>query len=283
MRALAVMMLLGDVAAATPARPGVVAALGSAERTQLAADVARARRESPAAFVRVRALSGVRREVYGKTRARRPEVVRELRALGADGLMPMLEVLALDGWRDALGDEERRALESGMLRAVGLLGDRRAAPVLRAAVEQAAEEGVATEAAIALGRLCSPDEVAFLGARAQAAASSSQSVQSPSAQSQSQSSLADAARRRAAIAGLGACRSLASAQRLATLVDDAAVAPDAAAALTAVGSSWAWQAAGDIETGRQIRALAAPVVTRAQAAHKLTDAQAAAVLRSFER
>src|SRR5207253_233298 len=82
----------------------------------LEAEVARAKAARPDAFARFAAVKGYLPEGYLRTRARRPEASRELRALGPDALYPMLEALALRGVpHPALKPNERQALEIGLL------------------------------------------------------------------------------------------------------------------------------------------------------------------------
>jgi len=90
----------------------------------------------PQAWRAVSDLSTLRPEVYRATRIGRPAVTRELRSLGPDALLPMLDALAVSGYPRTLSTEEREALTVGLLEAVGFLRDRRAAPVLRAAFAQ---------------------------------------------------------------------------------------------------------------------------------------------------
>ncbi|HZS38153.1 MAG TPA: HEAT repeat domain-containing protein [Polyangia bacterium] len=238
-------------AGASAERPGLIAAsLDAGERAKLAGEVERARRETPQAFANLAAIGGVRPEVYMRTRARRPEATRDLRRLGPSGLWPMLEVAALRGFppQRALSDGERLALERGLVEVLGELGDARAIPVLRAALvgganDRAVEEG----AAVALGKLCGERELRLL----------------------IDLSRAGDARRASAIAGLGQCRQIAAAERLAAIAGerDAGAAEAAVRALGTIGSSWAWAtgSAGDAATGERIRAIAAQAMVRAGA------------------
>ncbi len=104
-------------------------------------------------------LSSLRPEVYRATRVGRPAVTRELRSLGPEGLLPMLDALAVSGYPRALSAEEREALTVGLLEAVGFLRDRRAAPVLRAAFAQ--ETAPDTLRAAARGLAALDDEASW--------------------------------------------------------------------------------------------------------------------------
>jgi HEAT repeat protein len=141
-------------------------------------------------------------------------------------LWPLLEALALrappeSGPREA----ERQALAAGMLDALGVLRDPRAAPVLRSAFDHGRSAAVVRAAARALGRLCDDTSLELLRRRAAGAGPHTL----------------------AAVGGLGPCRRLESAAELVAVLDtaaDPAVAEAAAEALGVVGSSWAWRALG---------------------------------------
>lgn len=101
--------------------------------TQMRAD----RRLHPEAWRAVSDLSGLRPAVYTASRLRRPSVSRELRQLGPDALLPMLDVLAVSGYSRTLDATEQDALTVGLLEAVGALRDARALPVLMTAYDRA--------------------------------------------------------------------------------------------------------------------------------------------------
>jgi len=205
--------LLGD--AALPAVPARLLA------EQLRAD----RRAHPAAWQRVGELQGLRPEVYLSTRVRRPTVARELMGLGADALLPMLDVLVGGGYPQTLSDAERAALTLGALEAVGALRDRRAAPVLRAAFTRLTDPAPLRAAARGVAALGGAEDLAFLAAH-----------------------LNDGdGRGLAALEGFGAQRSRASLDVVARVLDsstDAAVVRAATRALGEIGSTWAQQAEG---------------------------------------
>ncbi len=227
----------------------VPADLPAKERAELKAAIDAYRAENPVAFQRVRNVSGYKPEVYRKFRHGQPMVSRELRALGAQALLPMLEALAFDMWdRGGATDVEWRALQVGLLDAVGYLDDARAEPVLAAAFDNAQHPDVQAAAAEALGIRCS--QAAF-------------------------DQLAGALsgdRRQAAIAGLGQCRSKAAAELLAAELGAAKTAADAqqiAKALGYVSSSWAWRTLGKDRAaeGMEVRRIASAALVRGFVRH----------------
>lgn len=210
---------------------GAMAQLAPAAQRTLAAQVREARARVPAAFASMEHLSGLQPRVYLRARLRQPTVVRELQALGPDGLLPMLSVLAVDGYPQALAPAEREALEVGLLQAVGTLRDARAEPVLRAAFLGLARPESVRAAAEGLGALCGDAQVSFLAAQ-----SRERAVQGS-----------------AALDGLGFCR---RAEALRPLVEGltAALTPEhvraAARGLGRLGSTWAVQS--EARSGRAV-------------------------------
>ncbi len=130
------------------------------------ADVVRAdRARRPAFYRRVADLEGLRPELYRRTRAGRPTVSVELRAMGPEALLPMLDALALSGYPRDLSAEEQAALRLGLLEAVGNLGDARALPVLRGVFATAVEAPELRAAARGLARVCEDaDRQTLMGA-----------------------------------------------------------------------------------------------------------------------
>lgn len=229
------------------------AAIPEAARKALVQEIAAAKAANPEVFAAVRNVRGVHREVYKRFRKPAPDAERELRALGPAALLPMLEALAFEAPpRDELSDTEWTALTVGMLQTVGLLRDARSGPVLRAAFEAAAHPNVQRAAAKAMGRLCTDAELTTLVKQ-----SSGGTIES---------------RRLAAVEGLGECKRIESAKHLAALLaakPDDTTAETIAAALGAVGSSWAWKAMGPAAepTGAAIREIAAAALVGGFARH----------------
>jgi hypothetical protein len=210
--------------------------LGASERNKLAAEVEAHRRSRPGPFVAVARTCQHLSELGRQLRDPAPALAAELRPLGREALWPLLEVLALQApATEGASDAQRQALGAGMLEALGVLRDARAATVLRAAFLRSRSRAVVQAAALGLGRLCDDASFALLTERASGSG----------------------VRARSAVAGLGQCRRLESAERLAALLEDAQSSPEAAAAAQAlghVGSSWAWRALG---RARDAEALAA--------------------------
>jgi hypothetical protein len=227
--------------------------LSKQDRQALEHAIAQYRVENPAAFARVRNVKGYKPSIYKKYRNPVPLVGRELRRLGPEALLPMVEALAFDVWdRAGATDEEWAALGAGMLQAVGALRDARSLPVLHAAFAKALDHRVLRTAAESMGDLCDDASFGILEA-----------------------SLAGK-KRAAAIEGLGHCKGVASAKLLASMLDslfDKASAGDAeriAHALGRLSASWAWRAlrsSGGGEArhaeGLEVRAIASAALVRA--------------------
>ncbi len=217
------------------------AQIPAAARASLSAAIASDRAARPAAYRAVLEVRGVRPEVYRTFRNPLPNAAPELRAMGADALLPMLAALAFDAPAAQRSEGERLALTAGMVEAVGLLRDARSGPVLLAALENASKEPVlARAAAEAMGRLCGDPELSAL---------------------ERHGATGDPLRE-AAVRGLGACRRVEAASYLAGALagaSDDATAMLVADALGVQGSSWAWKAMGPSAepTGLAIREVAA--------------------------
>lgn len=232
-RSMIAKAFLGAVLGATMLVAGNASADGLVVKTsslpaqtkkELEGQIAKAKLTHKATFDAVRAPSGLDPAVYGKARNPVPMVGRELRALGKDALLPMLEVLAFSAPTQKRTELELGSYKLGLLEAVGVLRDARAMPVLRAAFEgERQSSAVARQAAEGLGRLCTDSELALLQKRA----------------------VKGDALAVDAVYGLGQCRRPEAAKHLAALLDassDAAFAESVADALGKVGSAWAWMA-----------------------------------------
>lgn len=223
--------------------------LPAAARAALKTQIDAYRAAHPEAFDAVKNVKGHTPEVYRQNRNPfLPSASRELRALGAPALLPMLEALAFDApARGSLTDAEWDALAIGMLEAVGVLRDARSTPVLLAIFEAGATRpAVLSATARAMGRLGGDAELASLT---------------------SHTGLSDKLRAHA-IEGLGHMRRVESAKHLATLLAsprDDADAEAIATALGTLGSSWAWKTLGP-------QAAAAGLAARAICAKALVPA-----------
>ncbi len=226
LRAMAVSLALAlsaPLAFSTPLLGEAVAT--TAMQRSFAADIRVARAAHPEHFSRVRDLAGLRPAVYRATRLQRPSVVRELRAMGRDAMLPMIDVLAVSGPARQLTDDERDTLVLASIEALGALRDRRAEPVLRGAFERMASPDAVRAAARALGTLNGDAEVALLTAAA--------TVAGP--------------RQSAALEGIGVTRRVTAARTLSNALDaatDEAVIVGAARGIAELGSTWAHAAAG---------------------------------------
>lgn len=223
----AAVALAVSLGASTAAADGLIAApadLPAKERNELAQAIAAYKKAHPEAFEAVRNVKGYKPEYYKNLRRPVPMVGRELRRLGPQALLPMLEALAFDVWeRDGATDEEWRALTVGMLEAVGHLRDPKSSVVLQAAFAKAQHPDLEVTAAEALGQLCNDPALTTLES---ALGGDDRSV---------------------AIQGLGQCRSEAAATILANELDRSTTPGEAALigrALGVLSSSWAWKAMG---------------------------------------
>ncbi len=94
------------------------------------AQIARAKVVNPAAFARVDAIRNMVPTLDRKKRGRLAVVAPYLRALGTDGIHPMLDLLSSSSALGTLSDSAKIALQVGLLEAVGSLRNPLSAPVL---------------------------------------------------------------------------------------------------------------------------------------------------------
>lgn len=214
--------------------------IAPANRSSLSQEIAAFKAAQPALRAKVRDVQNVKPEVYNKARNPKPEASRELRLLGKDALVPMLEALAFDASQPGLAANEREALKLGMISAVGHLKDSRSVPVLAAILDDQTESSEAAYAAAnALGMVCDSAASKLLDEKAQAGSKV----------------------RMAALSGLGECRKLESAKTLTAALrgaKDDATRSLAVKSLGTIGSSWAWAAlaktdATAAQTGNKVR------------------------------
>jgi hypothetical protein len=214
-------------------------ALSPPARAELAASISLARRARPDLFERARALRGHKPEVYGKSRAQRPSVATELRALGPEGLFAIVDLVAFSALpRDGATQGEWTAVRTGLLEALGELRSAQGALVLRAVFESSGMgEPELVSAARGLGRMGGAGERAVLVAALER----------------------DEPRRRAALAGLRFARRPEVVEAIGARIarePEERVVREAATALGYLGSSWAWAtgragAPGDEQTVRR--------------------------------
>lgn len=250
--------------------------LPEASRKALQKQIQDYRKTHSVAFDAVAGVRGCSEAGYRDARVAKPLCGRELRALGRDVLLPLIEALAFQAPVPGAGKPgpysvpargvpstavqlaEKEAFVSGLIEAIGVIRDARSLPVLRAVLElpgtPVARQSLAAEA---IGRLNSVVALQILVPHTKAGGP----LQT------------------AAIDGLGHCKRVDSAQHLAAMLGkqpDAATAATLAKALGSVASSWAWQAmarqdaansAATTATGLQVRTVAAQALVRAFAAY----------------
>jgi len=245
MKAILLTLLLAPAVAHADGAVVRAAELGEA-RAAIVERVAEARARDPQAFAMVRSVDAYRPEGYRRTRGQKPGVVGLVfRRMGARALWPLVEMAALDGpSRDGLSDVEWRALQIGLLDAIGAQREPAAAPVLREAFVRASDGMVAGAAAIGLGALGDRELQLLLE---HARASDPRLV--------------------AAVRGLGQSRRPRAVERLGALLDqtsDAELAGELAGALGEAGSSWAWATGrvGTAEEGVAVRRACAAALQR---------------------
>jgi hypothetical protein len=220
------------------------------ERNKLWSEIEAYRATNPGIFDLVRDVQGHRPEVYKKRRNPVPYVGPELRRLKQAALLPMIEALAFQApERGGLTEREWRALHVGLLEAVGVLRDSRAATVLQQAFANATHPEVIHAAGEALGRLCDDSSYQLL------------------------SKEVAGVKKLGAIVGLGQCRRIDSTERLAQLLENASDEAEAAAMAEALGvaaSSWAWHTYGKAAQaqGLKVRRIAATALVPAFIRHQ---------------
>jgi hypothetical protein len=206
-------------------------AIPAEQRDALAQLIAQAKASHPETFAAVAAVDTYTTQGMKKVRSGKPEAARAFMRLGRPALLPMIELVAFDARRGDLTEEQWNALGRGLLHAISFLRDPRSAPVLEAVFKSSQHEEFMLKAGEGLGMLC--------GSRQQKLLLSGSKDSGP--------------QRLAAIAGLGYCRTKASAERLAAIMaesNDAETAKITAKSLGYVGSSWGLQADKSIPADR---------------------------------
>ncbi|MBI5531258.1 MAG: hypothetical protein HY898_00985 [Deltaproteobacteria bacterium] len=211
-----------------------------------------ARATQPRGFEQLAQLRARLPELDARKRGRYPLVGMELKALGVDGLMPMLEEIALNAApRGTLSDAAWSAWRAGLVEAVGGLRDPRAEPVLAAVLDSPVTDPLIVEAAAAAyGKLATDAVAARLVALSRVASSRQMSI----------------------LSGMGNCRRTVVADRLAEAMaaaSDDATARALARALGDVGSAWAWKSAGmgHLDEEQAVRGAAARALVAALPLH----------------
>ena len=222
--------------------------LPPADLAELQARIAQARAADPRSFERLAQLRADLPRLDARKRGRLAPLTPMLKSMGPQALMPMLERLATDDpGRGDLTETAWLAWQTSLLEAVGMRRDPRAEPVLRAILDSAQPEFLVRHMAAAAYARLGTDAVADrLVAMSDAAGPWQQPV----------------------LAGMGHCRRLVIAQRLADVVQGQPSADTAllvARSLGDVGSVLAWKTPIVAKSGEQ-------TATRAAAAAALVQA-----------
>jgi hypothetical protein len=228
------------------AAPGIgleAAKLPPQARTELNANIAKARISDPGAFREVRDIVAHAREADSRARGRKAPTSQKLSGLGTKALLPMLELVAVDAPQLAANETaaDRASVNRDVLEAIGLLRDARAMPVLVAVLARESDFDTTRTAAEAVARLDTDEAAtALIGALNKASGD----------------------RATAILSGMGSCHrtvvAKALADRLATRQDDK-TARHVVKALGHVGNAWAWKtlsARGDEAASRETAARA---------------------------
>ncbi len=201
---------------------------------RLEAELGAARLAHPAEF---RAVTEVYRAANALDASKRGPLAplsRELKPLGPDALLPMLELIALRVPGESLTDSAAVSLSVGLLEAVGELRDVRARPVLNALLRSKEERPPEVRRAVAdaYGALQDDDAAKALIAQLRSEDDGSGAL-TPS--------------QRALVLGMGSCRRLAVAEALHARALTATREADRLAltdALSNLGNAWAWKTPG---------------------------------------
>lgn len=208
-------------------------AMTATDRQSLELAVSNAKKASSTAFDSVRDIHSQLATLDAQKRGRYAIISPALKALKRDGLLPMLEEIALEGHpRGNLNDTAWKAWRLSLLDAVGTLRDNQAAPALAAVLDSGETDGeILRAAAEAYGKLGTDAVVAKLTTLL---ASSTPSM------------------RKAAILGLGMTRRTVATKSLQNALSKLPASDEAktlAQALGDAGSGAAWKAQKRTGTG----------------------------------
>jgi hypothetical protein len=216
--------------------------LPAAQRQSLEREIVKAKTKNPQIFQKLAQAPDWAREADAQRRGPYGTITFALEALGPEAVVPMLEMLAVDGPpRGKLSDTAWSTLRFGLVEAVGLLRDPRSRAVLRAILDKSSDYLVVRAAAEALGRLGDDASAKHLARLAQRSGPKQLAV----------------------LNGIGECRRPFAADALASLAGkkpkDEAVARSMIRALGGVGNAWAWQTPALKKTGEgaKVRSTAA--------------------------
>lgn len=229
-------------AAAAQARGLVLTStdLPAKDRTSLQSAIKKARAKHPVAFERVAKAPQLAREMDQQKRGRAATITLPLKAIGADGLFPMLEMLAVQApKRGDLNASAWTTLRVGLLEAVGELRDARSKPVLLAVIKREKKFEILRAAVEALGKLGDDDSAKQLVTLAKQPGHTQLAV----------------------LAGLGECRRAVVAKELArqSTSSDEAKLRVVVDSLSDVANSWVWKtpAVAKVKEENEVRGVAA--------------------------
>lgn len=225
------------------------AKLPTAARTSLVADIAKARKATPEAFVALDKVAAQLADLDAKKRGRMAPVTPILKRLGAKALLPMLERAAIQSnARGDLNDTAWKTWRVSLVEATGMLRDQRSMPLFTAVLQgDDLDYDLLKVTAESMGRLGDDSAAQQLITLAKQAGP----------------------RQKPVLAGMGECRRLSVAQTLAEASRNSFGALDeetarlVAKSLGQVGSAWAWKLASEHQDEQ--------AATRALAAKALVD------------
>jgi hypothetical protein len=199
--------------------------LAAAQLQTLQREIGKAKAKNPKAFEQIAKAPTMAAEADETRRGPYASITRPLAAVGPDGAMAMLEMLAVDGPpRGKMTSAAWTALQVSLIEAVGLLRDARSRTVLTAIVDKTSEHELVRAAAEALGRLGDDASAKYLAKKVKRTG----------------------AKQVAILGGIGECRRSVAADALASVAKatkDPVVALSVIRALGSIGNAWAWQTA----------------------------------------
>jgi HEAT repeat protein len=243
---LAVLALSGVAQAA----PGVVldkSQLGAAQLSYLQREIGKAKASHKTAFDQIAKAPTMAAEADELKRGPYASITRALAAVGPHAVMPIVEMLVVDGPpRGKMTDSAWTALRVSLIEALGLLRDARARGALTAILDKTSEHEVVRAAAEALGRIGDDTSAKVLATRVKRTG----------------------AKQLAILGGIGECRRSVAADALAAVVakkpKDQAVVLGLIRALGAIGNSGAWKTAEVKKSGEgtKVRSTAAKALVQ---------------------
>jgi hypothetical protein len=220
--------------------------------SQLKAEIARSRRETPELFKAVADVASHANTIDAAGRTPGIPFTMHFKPLGNRALFPLLEALVLDAHAPVdLSPTAASALRLGLIEAVGIIRDARALTVLAKILEQSKDTDTARAATEGLARLGTDDALEKTFSAATRARDEG-----------------NVARERAILSGLHDARRERAARFVATRLaatTDEETARVLCKALGGIGSAWAWKTVADPREAGATRALAATALVEAYA------------------